>query len=339
MLSYFSRPGNQLQIAVAAVAIGIVAIGWAVAINDFGAQDLERFEQRSGIDFPDQYGNLPWLLTWSRGDGQAFMTIAADLDASDAAQRLGRPGYRYSRIGFSVAIWLFAFGTSSLLPVGVVAANLTFLGLTGWIVGRRVGGQGLAVCLAVVPGIIIATAAGTAEILGVLLTLIALTASRLPGGIAAAILGITRPEFGLVLLLRGKEGALRLVLCGASAVGIRVLASALGLSARFGQDALSLPLGGYIEAIPLQALPHALVTAAIACFGIATIVRGALAERGWRLMAFVSVGVWILVLGPEVLENPINTIRVLMAFPLIWIQPSDWSYEGKPTHLAAPNRR
>ena len=108
------------------------------ARTDLGPTDLERFESQSGVDLPDVYGQMPFFLLWTRGDGQAYVTMAADLDVKGPTQNLLLPSYRYTRVGYAWFGRVAALGRVAWVPVGLMLVNLAALTAIGALTGRLV---------------------------------------------------------------------------------------------------------------------------------------------------------------------------------------------------------
>ncbi|HSJ27398.1 MAG TPA: hypothetical protein VLB67_04260, partial [Acidimicrobiia bacterium] len=200
---------NIILVAMlAAVLSGFVARVAFVERSDFGAGDLVLYEQRPyGIDLPDGYAERPFWMTWSRGDGQAYVTLAADPWAQEQALGLRVTLYRYSRIGYSWAALLAVGGQAHLVPYGLFVVNVLSLAALGWIVGRNLGAWGArSIILLAVPGALIATATDTAEAFGLALATLALVLPAAGGVVSAFFLGIVRPDFATALFLRGRHG-------------------------------------------------------------------------------------------------------------------------------------
>ena len=141
--------------------------------DDLGPADLQRFESLSGVDLPDAYGDLPFFLLWTRGDGQAYVTLASDLDLQGPAQRLLLPSYRYTRVGYAWMGRVFALGRVDLIPVGLMLVNLTALAGIGALTAKLVQLYGeRSYLLLLNPGLYVGFATDTAEPLGLLLLIV-----------------------------------------------------------------------------------------------------------------------------------------------------------------------
>ena len=74
-----SRRRNAIVYASLAILAGLTWRLVFVTSQGFDGADLERFEaQPYGVDLPDAYRDVPFLLAWTRGDGQAYVALAAD---------------------------------------------------------------------------------------------------------------------------------------------------------------------------------------------------------------------------------------------------------------------
>jgi len=314
---------TALILALVSIAIGVLFRFQFVDRLAFDADDLAYYEGTPyGVDLPDHYGDTPYWLAWSRGDGQAYVTLAGDPWAEGPVLGLGVALYRYARIGYSWAALALTFGQVDLIPYGLFAVSLLSLGLTGWIVGRNLphwGSRGL--ILLVVPGALISAASDTAEAFGLALSALAVT-TPMPGAVAAALaLGVVRPDFATTLFLRGKRSLWLIGACGATAIGVRLLGLALGLDYAGLNNNLTWPFVGYFEVLGAQPLVERAVTIGLLAVASLTIVQGVNNERGWRRLAFLSTGLFVLLLAPLVLVDYQNSLRAAAGLSLIWAIP------------------
>ncbi|MGH8937659.1 MAG: hypothetical protein ACRDXD_15605 [Acidimicrobiia bacterium] len=234
---------------MAVLALAIRAT--VVADQEFSAVDLHRFERISGVDLP-VYERLPFFLTWTRGDGQTFMALAADLDLDGPAQELGVPSYRFARVGYAWLARLAALGRVGLLPVGLLAVNLVTISILAVVATRlaRIWRERAFLILAN-PGLFVGVATDTAEPLGALLLVLALTTGATGGVLASALAAATRPTF-LALLPARRHGLLRPLMTAASVV-ISLQIISLFAFGSFGErppETLVLPFTGYVEVWP-----------------------------------------------------------------------------------------
>lgn len=183
--------------ATAIVLTGIF-IRWSVT-NTAGLSevDLNRYEAAFGVDLPDWYGDHPFFLYWSLGDGQAFVTLAADPVGENSSQLLGSPAYRFSRIGFSLVGRVAVGWRLDLIPIGLFAANTASLFVIGLFAGTRASrSDPTAVLLAANPAVYIGYVGDSAEPFAIALLLCALTAlSRARSAGSAFALATVRPSY------------------------------------------------------------------------------------------------------------------------------------------------
>jgi hypothetical protein len=187
---------------------------------------------------------------------------------------------------------------------------------------RRWGPRSL--ILLVVPGALISAASDTAEAFGLALATIAITAPIGSGVAAALVLGFVRPDFATTLFLRGKRSLWLIGACAVSAIGIRLLGMGLGLEYAGLNNNLTWPLIGYLEVFGTQPVVDRAVTAGLLAVAIITVFQAVRHEQGWRRLAFLSTGLFVLLLAPLVLDNPQNSLRAAAGLSLIWaIPPGD----------------
>lgn len=311
---------------VIVAVLGVTALRSAYAESGhFGAADLARFEaQPYGVDLPDSYAAEPFWLTWSRGDGQAYVTLVSDPLAQEEVRGLGVALYRYSRVGYAWAAFVLTAGSTALAPVGLFLVNAIAVAYLAWVAERKLDQWGpRALVLVAVPGVWISTMTDTAEGLGMALATAAVVMSRVRSRAAAVLLGIVRPDFATALLLRGGPGLILVALTALAAVGIRLLGLGLGLDYAGLNGNLTLPFHGYAEVLAGQPVEYQAVTVGLASVAVVTVARGVRSETGWRRLAPIGTGIFVLMLSPLVLENPLNSLRAASALALIWATPPE----------------
>jgi hypothetical protein len=311
----------SIACAVLAVALGLWFRTIFVGFMGFGPADLSAFEAREyGIDLPDWYGSHPYLLAWSRGDGQAFVTLAGDPWARGPAAEFEPALYRYSRVGYAWAGRLAALGRVDLVPIGLLVVSVASLAAIGWTAGGRLATWGpRSVVLAIVPAALVATAASTAEAFAAALAVAATLSSGAIGVSAAAVLGLVRPDFGSVVLLRGKPGLWRAAACLAGAIGVRVFGGAvLGLSGGGLDDNLTIPVAGYLDVLRDQHPVGQAVTVGILATAAATLLRSITQRSMWSRTAFLVTGLFVLCFSAKVLSDPLNSLRASGGLVLVW---------------------
>jgi len=319
--------GWALAAAVLALALAVRAV--AAGTGDLGPDDLALYEERSyGTDLPDWYGRQPFFLLWSLGDGQAFVTLAVDLDLDEAAIGLANPVYRFSRVGYSWLGRLFALGQKDLVPIGLLATNVVSLVvLTLWLFSLR-GDMGWWPLLGLAnPALYIAFASDTAELLGVTLATLALTAPPgLIGWASAAALGATRPELATVLPAAVRP-FYRVLLTGMVALGVRVVGVlAMGPEGSiFGGGSIGWPLVGYLETWRGSLVPSVAGSAVFLLTSLLTIYVGVTRRRGVERLAWVLTASLMLVLTPNVSRRPGNYLRAAAPLWLLWTIPTSRS--------------
>ena len=311
-----------IGLVLVAITIGIAVRAGYVERSDFNASDLAHFETVSGITLPDHFAMTPFWLVWSRGDGQTYIALGVDPLAQDETRRLGAALYRFGRVGYSLAALVLVAGQQAWLPYGLFGVSLLSLATLGWIAARQMPVWGpRSLILLIVPGALIATASDTAEAFGLALAALAVLASRHWSTAAAGWLGIVRPDFGLLLLLRGRSGVPRLALCLATAAGVRLAGIGLGLDYSGLIGTLTLPLAGYIEVLTSPATPEHLIVASVMFAAAMTLVRGVTVERSWSRAAYIGTGLFLLMLAPIVLDGGEHALRVAASLSLLWAIP------------------
>lgn len=287
----------------------------------FGPDDLNTFEERP-YGFELASDTPPFFLTWARGDGQAFMSIAADLNGDGVSSELGLQSYRMSRIAHSLLARTFSLGRIDLLPYGIAAASFAaYAGLLAVSV-RLTDFLGLrALVLALSPAAIIGTVFDTAEGLGTLLATVALTTSTLwLGMLAGAALGITRPSYGTAALA-SRSGPLvptAVVLAGLALQALLVF----GFGVEFAGSGrnIVIPLTGYLDALA-TIHPATMASAGVVLLMAVTLFRHSLDPRftgSFRIAAAVSAGLAVSV-GPATFVGPMSPLRVSGALVLLLV--------------------
>jgi hypothetical protein len=324
-----------LLVALASIALGLGMRFLFVHYMDFGAADLLLYESRSyGVDLPEWYGERPFFLAWSRGDGQAYVTLAADPWAQGPAREMTPALYRYSRVGYAWAARVAGLLQTSLIPVGLLAVNLGALGYLGWVAGSRLRRWGpRALALALSPGAYIAFVSDTAEALGLALVTGAVLASTLiPGMASGLLLGLVRPDFATAIFRGRRPWALLMVVAG-SAIAIRLLGFVvLDLDWAVTDGTLTVPFGGYLDALPQQSLLPAAITVGLLLVAVLTTLHGVTARESVLVrLAYLLTGGFVLLLSSKVLIDPMNSLRAAAALSLVWAIPS----EGPRSRTAA----
>ena len=284
--------------------------------------DLERFEKIYGLDLPDWYGEVPFLLRWSRGDGQAFVALASDLDLNGPARELAVPAYRYARVGYAWLGRMAALGRTEWIPIGLLAVNGTALFAIGALSSALARRRGpVSYLLAANPAIYVGFASDTAEPLGVALLVGALAASTVRGaGFWAAWLGAVRPSLGTALLARGRNLAALMVPFAVVGLAIRFVGLAtFGGDASIPPSTVVLPFTGYFDVWRSLEDADALLTGIPLIAAIATIYVGLAKRTGWVRVSWVASGLLALTFGALVLRQPNNWIRAAAALPVLWV--------------------
>jgi len=312
-----------LTLVLSSIVVGLTARTTFVDRSAFGPDDLAHYEARGyGADLPDEIGDQPFWLAWTRGDGQAYVTLAADPWAQEETRSLGVALYRYGRVGYSWLALALVAGQFQLIPHGLLAASLLGLGGLGWVVAHRVQTWGpRSLILLAVPGALIATATDTAEALGLGLTALATTRVGASAVASAFVLGIVRPDFATGLFLRGRSALPLVGWCAAGAVGVRLLGLGLGLPYSGLNDNLTVPLAGYVSVLAEQGNLDRTVTVGLGIVSLITIVRGLSLESGWSRAAPLTTGLFVLMLSPAVLAGTQNSLRAAAVLWLVWAVP------------------
>jgi hypothetical protein len=186
----------------------------------------------------------------------------------------------------------------------------------------------------VVPGALISAASDTAEAFGLALATIAVTAPIRSGAAAALVMGVVRPDFATTLFLRGRRSLWLIGACAASAIGIRLLGMSLGLEYTGLNNNLTWPFSGYFDVFGSQPVVDRAVTSGLLAVATMTVFQAVRHEQGWRRLAFLSTGLFVLLLAPLVLDNSQNSLRAAAGLSLIWAMPPDNTGEAAATPSA-----
>ena len=287
--------------------------------------DLRRFERTFDLDLPGWYEDHPFFLRWTRGDGQAFVALASDLDLDGAAQELAVPVYRYARVGYAWLGRVAALGRVSLVPIGLMAVNALALLTLGVLTSHvaQTGGR-MAYLLAANPALYVGFASDTAEPLGVVLLVAALVASsKAAGRWSSGWLAAVRPSLATALPTRRRDLPMTLLSFGVIAVVVRIIGIVgLGGDTSIPPNTFVVPLTGYLEGWRSLS-PGAAVVAGIPLMaGLATVVVGLTRKRGWMRLAWLATGFLVLTFGSAVLRSPFNWTRAAAAVPTLWVVSS-----------------
>jgi hypothetical protein len=308
-------------VAVGSLGLVLFARLWFITHERFEATDLAVYEARSyGVDLPDWYGRHPFFLAWSRGDGQAFMTIAADPLAEGPAREFDNALYRYGRLGFSVLARVAVLGRIDLVPIGFVAVNALAVLWIGWVAGTHVGTWGRrALLLPLNPAVVIGFMADTAEVVAIATLLLAVVARRTTSAVAAAaLLASTRESYSTASLLASRPMPVALAILVA-VTAIRVVGVvALGLPWSGAGGNLALPFAGYLAGWQQQTTAAALVSAAVVAAGVVTLFK-ARRRSGWVGWAYLFTGALVVSVADLVVSHPVNLLRAAGALPVVWI--------------------
>ena len=314
---------RMIILALMTVLAGLGFRSVLTARTDLGPADLERFESRSGVDLPDAYGKTPFFLLWTRGDGQAYVTLAADLDLDGPAQHLLLPSYRYTRVGYAWLGRIVALGRVAWVPVGLMLVNLTALAAIGALTGRLVHRFGERAYLVLLnPGLYVGFATDTAEPLGLLLLMVAVvTGSVLLTGVASFALGTVRPSFGIGLPARGRNLGVLIGSVAGGALLIRLIALLAIQDNTTPIETLGLPFAGYWEIISTEPQTEAVGAALLLFAALTTAFVGGFRRSGAVRIAWLANAVLMLCLGPFVLNDPFNWTRAAAVLPVLWALP------------------
>ena len=320
---------RMITLALIAVLAGVGFRLILTARSDLGPHDLERFESKSGIDLPDVYGEMPFFLLWTRGDGQTYVTMAADIELQGPAQRLLIPSYRYTRVGYAWLGRIFALGRVAWVPVGLMLVNLISLAAIGALTGRLAHRFGERSYLALLnPGLYLAFATDTAEPLGMLLLMVGvLSGSVLLANIASFALGTVRPSFGLALPARDRNLGRVIGSIAGGALLIRVIAL-LGIQDNATPiETMAVPLTGYLETVSSEPLSEWIGAAVLLIAVLATAIVGGFSRRGWVRIAWLANALLLISLGPAALVD-LNWARAAVVLPILWALPVEGRGNG-----------
>jgi hypothetical protein len=318
------------RMIVLALFTALIGIGFRLVLTartDLGPGDLQRFESLSGIDLPDVYGDLPFFLLWTRGDGQAYVTLASDIDLQGPAQRLLLPSYRYTRVGYAWLGRAFALGRVDLIPIGLMLVNLTALAGIGALTAKSVHLYGeRSYLLLLNPGLYVGFATDTAEPLGLCLLIVALlSGSVLLSGAASAALGTVRPSFGLGLPARGRNLGVIVGSVIAGALLIRLIAQFRIDDHTTPIETLVAPATGFLDIFRTEG-PALVAGSALLLIVIATTaVVGGFRRTGMVRVAWLSNAFLLLCMGSFVLNDPFNWTRASAVLPVLWALPTNGS--------------
>lgn len=323
--------------AVAAIALGLFLKD--VSTHGLGPAELERYAaQPYGVSFDASDVSRLHLL-WTLGDGQAFVSIAADPLAQGPVKGLDHPGYRMARIGWSLLIRGFALGDIDRLPVAVTLASLVSFAALAMYAVRLVPLWGpRALLVPFTPGVLVGLIQGTAEVLGALLLVVAMTAQHTASAsVSGVLLGITRPSYATAL-----PGAHRwmpaLIGAAASAAILQlVLTNGLGLRTfGVGSGQLDVPVAGYLTAISNSGWTDAVVrNTAIGMILVAVLAGYCLDRRvglGYRSACFATAAL-VLCLPASAVIQAGSYLRVTGGAMILLMMP-------RPViEVAGPNER
>ncbi|MDH3307258.1 MAG: hypothetical protein OEO77_07050 [Acidimicrobiia bacterium] len=311
---------TALLVAVVSVALMLVGRLGFVERSDFGPADLARFEsQAEGLDLPDWYGDTPFFMTWSRGDGQVFVTLALDPTGEGPGRLLGDALYRYGRIGFSLLGRLAVGWNADLVPIGLWIVNTIAVAALGWVAGLRyhtIGARSLLIPLN--PAVFVGYTNDTAEVLAILAVSLAfVTRRRWWVVLTAVLLGTTREAYLTVAPAVRRPVLFSLVGAGA-VISTRLLGLSLGIPGRLVAGTLTIPFVGYWSAWGDQTTVARSLSLVVLVAAVLTVVAGFTERTGAERLAFVSTGLLITALAPVVMDAPTNLLRAAGAIPLLW---------------------
>jgi hypothetical protein len=315
------RQSTSRTIWLTAIAALLVALGFRYLVatsGNYGPADLERFEQATGLKLPDWYERVPFLLTWSRGDGQIFLVLAGDPWLEDEATRILNIDYRLQRIGYSLTASAVVLGNPTLLPVGLLVVNAVAIVLIAALTARLAARDPRYWWLLANPGVLIGLVSDTAEPMGIALLVVALVGTTgITAGVAGSFLATVRPDFGLALGLAKKAGQ---AIAGwlVVAAGLTLAIASQVRASGWGGKNLTWPVLGYVEAWARHDWSGRFVLGAFAVAGLATIVFG-LFLRGLPRASFVLSGIVTLAYSVIVLDQIVNLVRVSAALPVLWV--------------------
>ena len=308
----------------------LLRIGVAESWN-LGRQDVERFEELPyGFDLAPN--TPPFFLTWSRGDGQAFMSIAADLNGDGVSSGLGNQSYRMSRIAHSALARVLAIGNVESLPYGLAAASFgAYAALLAVsirladVLGRR------ALLLGLSPAAMIGTVFDTAEGLGSLLLTVGMTTSSVwLGVLAGGLLGTARPTYGTAILASRSGPLVPLATLTAGALLQVFLVFGLSIPFSGGSGNIVFPFSGYLDALPT--MHPAVMASAAVVLTMAAVLVGYSFNKSYlgrfRLAAAASAALAISV-GPSTFVGPMSPLRVSGALVVLLLVAPLFRAESK----------
>jgi hypothetical protein len=223
------QPGWRRVLPVAAVgmALAAVLVGARVGLPDQVdpiAPFTVGYIWEIGPALEERGVRLPAVLAHDGYDGQWFLGQAYDpLLFTDMASTFDTPRYRAMRVLMPAAGWLLAAGQPALIPYALLLLGILAVGLGCAVCARIVAAYGRSrwwgTGFALIPGVVIGVAYGTAE----------------PLGLALAALGIS-------LALQKWYGWAGLAFAGAALTKETYLAFAVGV-------ALFLAVQGYVTGV------------------------------------------------------------------------------------------
>jgi hypothetical protein len=285
-------------VVIAALVLGLLLKD--LSTRDFGAAELERYSyQPYGVSL--EATRIHRIHTgWALGDGQAFLTIAADPAAEGPALALDIPVYRMGRIGWSLVIRAIAWGDVDRMPFAVTVGGLLAYGSLAAVSLSLVPRWGYRMLLVpLIPGVLVGLVQGTSEVLAGVFALGALGATTARwAAMSGLALGITRADFATVVpAARRPSPAVAGAAFGAVALQLFLIAG-LGLQ-RMGitEAPLDLPGFGYLNALAAtDGSPTAVINTSIGVLLLAALVaRMVSTARSVPLYAFACGATALLV--------------------------------------------
>lgn len=287
-----------------------VLVGFA---GGYGEADLDRFHANTGIDLPSWYADVPPLLTWARGDGEVFLALAADPLIEDEASRIGSPGYRFTKSGYSWAVGLVALGSPALMPIAATLVNVMAAGVYANWVARRWEQDERMVLLLVNPAMIIGFVSDASEPMALAALALAVSAMSRAGW-AGALVGVVRPDYATVLPAARRPWA-AVMGAGVAVAAIRVAAQALGFDGLDGLDRFGVPFRGYVDGLEGE-LDDVLLVAFIPLLLVLAIATWWIRPRRVQLAWAATIGV-MTILAAEVTRDAVNLLRAWGAVPIL----------------------
>jgi hypothetical protein len=298
------RIRDGLFAALVAVVTALALRFWLTNPQDYLHYSV--LEELTGIDF----GTWPDVFySGGGGDGEVFAVLAADPLGSGPSQLIPVVLHRFLRIGFAWLAWAFSLGQEQLVLPALFTVGLLAVSGVGFMSGflrERLGLKSWALLIS--PAVYIGFIGDTVEPLGTLLLVLSLTAS---GIWAAAALGISRPTYAVALF--GKWKLLSAVV--AAVIVIRLLAFGLfgGSILESIDGSFSLPFVAYFD--------HASVVGFLVLAGAVVTIGVGMIRRD---LAWVVAGMFVVVLGGPIIENPINAVRAAGMLPVLWAFGPNW---------------